>query len=150
MRIGLATALIVCGASVAWADRLPKNASPMSADEITKLYAGQTQVSKVSDIFFDPSGTTKGIFGKPKATGTFSGKWTVMGNEFCMTNSPKGESKTYKDCNKFWKVGEKIWNLWSTHYDGTKADDVKGYDPGIPPLKPGDLVSKRYAAMGGT
>jgi len=150
MRTVLAVALIACGATAAWADKLPKNASPMAADEITKLYAGNSQVSKISNIYFDPAGTTKGVLGKPKPTGTFSGKWSVTGNEFCMNNTPKGDSKTYTDCNKFWKVGNKIWNLWSVHYDGSKADEGKGYDPGLPSLKPGDLVSKKYAEMGGT
>jgi len=149
MRTGLAIALIACGASAAWADKLPKSAVPMAADEISKLYAGNTQVSKLSDIYFDPSGATKGLFGKPKVKGTFAGKWTVTGNEFCMNNIFKGETKVYTDCNKFWKVGDKIWSLWSAHFDGSKVDDVKGYDPKPPSLKAGDLVSKTYAAMGG-
>ena len=67
-----------------------------------------------------------------------------------MNTGGKNDTKVYTDCNRFWRVGNKIRNIWSTRYDGSTADEVNGYGLGTPPLKPGDLVSKSYTAMGGT
>ena len=100
-----------------------------------------------SDLYYDPNGTTKGV---SKAKKPFKGTWTVNGNEFCMSNKAKGDPKTYTDCNQFWRSGKKVYSLWSVHYDGSKPNKVNDYSPNeMKNFKQGDLVSKRYIAMGG-
>lgn len=141
---------IILGATTpaAMADKLPKGATPLSANEVRAIYSGKTGVYRVSDIYYDPNGTTKGVFGKPKPTSTFKGTWTVKGNERCMYNKPKGDPKTYTDCNAFWRVGKKLYSLWTVHYDGSKPDTEYSTEE-LKQHKKGDLVSKKYAAMGG-
>ncbi|TKB10161.1 MAG: DUF995 domain-containing protein [Mesorhizobium sp.] len=143
---------IILGATTvtAVADKLPTGATPLSADEVRAIYSGKTGVYKASDVYYDPSGTTKGVFGKPKAKSTFEGTWVVKGNEQCMYNKSKGDSKIYTDCNAFWRAGKNIYSLWSVHYDGSKPDQVNGYAiERMKEYKKGDLVSKKFAAMGG-
>lgn len=145
------TAAILGATTVAAvADKLPKGATPLSAAEVRAIYSGKTGVYSVSDIYYDPNGTTKGVFGKPKAKSTFKGTWAVKGNEYCMYNKSKGDPKTYTDCNAFWRAGNKIYSLWSVHYDGSKPNKVNDYSPSeMKNFKKGDLVSKMYIAMGG-
>ena len=131
------------------AAKLPKDATPMATDQITNLYADHTISTKVSDIFFSKDGKTMGVFGKPKIKSVFSGTWEVKGNEFCMHNSPQGETKVYTDCNKFWMSGKKMYNLWSAHYDGSNPDTVGGYDPAPLKLRSGNTVADKYSANGG-
>ncbi|WP_292372673.1 DUF995 domain-containing protein [Mesorhizobium sp.] len=143
---------IILGATTvaAMADKLPKGATPLPSDEVRAIYSGKTGVYSVSDVYYDPNGTTKGVFGKPKAKSTFQGTWAVKGNEHCMYNKSKGDPKTYTDCNAFWRAGNKIYSLWTVHYDGSKPDKVNEYWTGaLKQHKKGDLVSKKYAAMGG-
>lgn len=140
-------------ASAAFAGPLPPTAKPMSADAIAKIYSGHTAVFNISDIYFAPDGTTKGLFGKPKIKGTFAGKWSVNGNEICTSSggTDKSDPKIYTDCWKWFGDGKKTYALWSTHYDGSAVDEANGYnDKEIKNYRPGDRVSKRYAAMGGT
>lgn len=134
----------------AMADKLPKGATPLSAAEVHAIYSGKTGIYNTSDVYYDPNGTTKGVSGKPKATSTFKGTWAVNGNEQCMYNKAKGDPKTYTDCNAFWRAGNKVYSLWSVHYDGSKPNKVNDYSPNeMKKYKKGDLVSKRYAVMGG-
>lgn len=150
IRACLTAAIVAATSTTTLADKLPKGATPLSSDEVRAIYSGKTGVYKVSDIYYDPNGTTKGVFGKPKATMTISGTWEVNGNERCMHNHPKGDPKLYTDCNAYWRSGKKIYSLWTVHYDGSKPDKVNGYWTGELKLhKDGDLVSKKYMAMGG-
>ncbi len=146
----IAFSVLTSAATDAVADKLPKNATPLTPDEVRAIYSGKTAVYSSSDVYFDPNGTTKGIFGKPKATTTFKGTWDVKDNERCMSNKAKGDPKTYTDCNAFWRSEKKIYSLWTVHYDGSKPDKVNGYWTGEVKLqKSGDRVSKKYAAMNG-
>jgi hypothetical protein len=146
--LGAVLTSFVCGS--AWADKLPKDAVELAADEVKAIYSGKTGIYSVSSMYYAPDGTTKGIYGKPKITATFKGTWSVNGNEMCTKNKAKGDPKTYRDCNKFWRSGKKLYDLWSVHYDGSKPDLKGGYATDtMKKLKKGDLVSKKYAAAGG-
>ena len=137
--------------SAALAETLPTTARPMSSDAVTKLYAGKTAVGKDSDIFFAQSGIEKGILGKPKATNTLMGTWSVADNEICIYVFRKKDPNTYRDCYKYWQDGGHIITLWSSHSDGTAVDEKTGYYRGEEgKLKPGDLVSEKYDAAGGS
>ena len=150
--LSISIGAVILGATTvaAVADKLPKGATPLSADEVRSIYSGKTGVYSVSDIYYDPNGVTKGVFGKPKAKVAFKGTWAVKGNEMCMYNKSKGETKTSTDCNAYWRAGNKVYSLWSVHYDGSKPNKVNDYSPNeIKNYKTGDLVSKKYIAMGG-
>jgi hypothetical protein len=132
------------------AAKLPDDAKPLSESEIKNMYSGKTGVYKVSDVYYSPTGTVKGVFGKPKPKSTFSGTWEVSGNEICMKNKGRDDSKIYTDCNKIWRSGNKIYELWTVHYDGTKPNGKDDYSTDVMhQLKAGDLVSKQYEKMGG-
>ncbi|MDX8464602.1 hypothetical protein RFM26_02740 [Mesorhizobium sp. VK23B] len=73
----------------AMADKLPKGAIPLSADEVRAIYSGKTGVYSVSDIYYDPNGTTKGVFGKPKATNTFKARGPSKATSDACTTSRK-------------------------------------------------------------
>ena len=143
---------VVLGATTvsAVADKLPKGATPLSAADVRSIYSGTTGIYSGADIYYDPKGITKGVFGKPKAAGTFKGTWTVKGNEHCEYNKSKTDAKASTNCNAFWRSGNKIYSLWTVHFDGSKPDKVDGYSTSdLKKHKKGDLVSKRYIALGG-
>lgn len=140
----------VCIAPIALAEVLPKTATPLNSESVTKLYAGKTAVDKNSDVFFAPKGTEKGVLGKPKVTGVLMGTWSVAGNEICMYVFRNKDPNSYRDCYKYWQDGNHILALWSSHSDGTAADPTNGYYRGEESkLKLGDLVSEKYQAAGG-
>ncbi|WP_181180590.1 DUF995 domain-containing protein [Mesorhizobium sp. B2-4-6] len=152
IRAVISISAVILGATTvaAMAVKLPKGATPLSADEVRLIYSGKTGVYRGADTYYDPNGTTRGVFGKPKAVGTFKGTWTVKGNELCEYNKSKTDTKASTNCNAFWRVGNKIYALWSVHFDGSKPDKVNDYWVGeVKQHKKGDLVSKKYAAMGG-
>lgn len=146
----ISAVILVATTGAAVADKLPKGATPLSSDEVRLIYSGKTGVYNVSDVYYDPNGTTKGVSGKPKARNTFKGTWIVDGNQHCMYNKPKGDPRTYTDCNAYWRAGNKVYSLWTVRYDGSKVDKVNDYWTGaVKQHEKGDLVSKKYAAMGG-
>ena len=146
----LVVGALAVSAVSAFAAKLPKDAVELTPDEVKQIYSGTTGVYKNSDQYFAPDGPTIGIFGKPKIKTVFKGTWAVDGNQMCDKKQPKGDSKFYSDCTKFWKSGDKLYGLWVVHYDGSKPDEKSGYyTHELKQHKLGDLVSKRYAAAGG-
>jgi hypothetical protein len=148
-RVMLSALLVVAWSDIADAKKLPKNAAPMTADEVKALYAGNSAVWENSKAFFSPDGKTKGVFGKGKKRVAYAGEWSVADNEVCMKNSPKGEAKVYTDCWKWWRVGDKTITLWSVHFDGSKVDEKTGYYDEMRSIKRGDKVSAEFAEIGG-
>jgi hypothetical protein len=150
-RIAPVMAAIAFGtfSTTALADKLPKDAKPLSSQEIATIYSGKSSDWKMSSAYFAPDGSLKGYLGKPKVKTTFKGKWTVTDNEICMDfTTQDGFSST--DCWKYWRSGKDILTLWSRHFDGSKVDDVNGYYKNeVAKLKNGDLVSAKYAEAGG-
>jgi len=134
----------------ALAESLPKTATPLSKDAVTRIYSDRTAIWKDADAYFAPDHTEKGVLGKPKATSVFMGTWTVSGNEICVYNFHKNSPATFRDCYKYWQDGKRVVTLWSIHSDGSPVDENNGYYVGeVDKLKPGDLVSDKYAAAGG-
>ena len=140
-------ALVPCAPALA--GKLPATAVPLGAEEVVKLHSGNTGTYPTVDEYFAPDGTTIGIFGKPVAKSTFAGKWIVFGNTLCTLSGNKFETKIYTDCNAFWRDGDKILMLWSTHSDGSKADAVNGYYDATGTVKPGNIIADKYKAGGG-
>lgn len=149
MRAALSAALVlgsVMTVSAAFAGPLPKDAKPMTSDEVTALYSGKTAMWKSSMAYFAPNHNTRGVFEKKIP---YSGTWAVKDNEVCMVNTVKGDTKKNTDCWKYWKSGKKVLTLWSVHYDGSKPDEKNGYYNEVAALKPGDLVAATYVKVGG-
>lgn len=144
-----ATAIMMLTMGVALAVPLPSTAVPMTKEEVVQIHVGRTLQAPDSDTFIADDGTTKGVYGKPKIIDTFTGKWTVTDNEFCMENQPASSSAPTKDCTKFWKDGRRVFVLWSVRSDGKDVDTVNGYQPFLPKRRTGDVVSGRYKAAGG-
>ena len=142
--LGAVVAIAAIGSALA--DDLPAGAVPLTSDEVTKIYSGKTAFYKVSTIYYAPDGTMKGVFG---GKSPFKGTWTVASNEQCQVSGNPGE-KQYKDCNKYWRAGKKIWSLWTVHYDDTPVDEHGYWDKQVQQFKPGDQVSKLYRKVGGT
>ena len=139
--------MLVALPCMAEAKKLPKNAKPMTAEEVTAIYSGNSSDWKVSRAYFSPEMKVKGVHGKGNKRVTYSGEWSVTGNEACMKVSAKGDPKIYTDCWKWWHVGKGTVTLWSVHFDETKPDLKNGYYDES--LKQGDKVSKEYEELGG-
>jgi hypothetical protein len=141
-------AVLLCGGALG--EPLPQGAKPASSATVVNSYSGRTAVWKDSDVYFAPDGTAKGVLGKPKITGVLMGTWAVSGNEICLYAFRQNEGASFRDCYKYWRDGKRLVTLWSAHSDGTPVDDKDGYYAGEEErLKPGDLVSDKYAAAGG-
>lgn len=147
--VATATAALVIGAaSVAFANTLPKTATPLSADEVTKLYSGKTKVFPKSSFFFASDDTMKGVYTDGSKTLPANGKWVVSNNELCLTTSKQG--KDGKDCWKWWKDGDTLYALWSTRSYGPKVDAQNDYSSDESAhLHDGDLVGDKYTQAGG-
>jgi len=144
-------AILVAFSAPAGAGKLPKDAKPMTAEEVTAIYSGNSALWKLSKVYFSPEKKVMGVFGKGSKRAIFSGEWSVTDNEICMNNTAKGDPKTYTDCWKWWHAGKKTIALWSVHYDNSKVDTKNGYsDEELKYIKSGDKVSKEYEELGGT
>jgi hypothetical protein len=144
--------LVVSG--MAFADVLPKAAVPLTPEQIKTLYADHSTVwGPKRQAFFSVDGTVKGF----SDDNVFSGIWRVANDQICMdakgTNSKtkKSDGKIYTDCWQWAIAGGKYWAFYSNSYAKTKFDKVGGWNRSeIKTLKKADLVSAKYAAMGGT
>jgi hypothetical protein len=141
--------LVGLAAVPAAAVELPSSATPMSPDDVTKVFAGKTLLGPASDTFVATTGTTKGVYGKPKIIDTFTGTWTVSDNQFCMENVSPHSASPARECIKLWRDGRRIYTLWSERSDGVAVDEVNGYTPYLPKTRQGDVVSQRYQKAGG-
>jgi hypothetical protein len=128
---------------------LPATATPLSDAELSKLLIGRTFLTPTMDAFVAPGGSTKGVVGKPKITGTFTGHWTISGNEFCMATTAQGQTAEVKDCLKVWRDGPRLYSLYTARSDGVAVDDQQGYLSYGPRTRAGDVVSGRYTKAGG-
>jgi hypothetical protein len=145
--------------TVAYAEPKPKDATPLTPEEIKLLYANKTAVwSKVNKAYFAKDGSVIGVAGDVY----FSGKLAFKGdNEVCMavqaTESKKktSDGKTYTDCWKWAKVTDKkgkvqFWTIYTKSYDNKKQDLVNGWNTSeIKTLKSGNLVAAQYKKLKG-
>jgi Protein of unknown function (DUF995) len=160
MKTFFASVLIVLAATTAaTAKPIPKNAVPLTPDELKAVYADKTAVwSKENLAYFAADGSVIGVAGDTY----FSGKLEFKGdNELCMavqgTDSKKktSDGKTYSDCWKWVKTKgksgkDKLWTLYSKSYDDKKQDLINGWNDGeLKKLKAGNLVAARYKKLKG-
>ena len=130
----------------ALADKLPKDAVELSADEVKAIYSGKSTDWSKSSAYFAPDGQYFGVAkdGSVAAEGT----WAVNGNKVCADikrHDLKGNSgiKSMESCWTWFKQGKKYWTFWS----GEK-DQVNGYYDGeIKKLSKGDKVSKKFKKL---
>ena len=143
-------ALAVCAAllvstPVLGAQKLPKNAKPFTADEVTAVYSGNTMQWSAGGGFFAPDGKMAAYWSKKGEEGYAEGKWSVTGNEFCYSASWKNATKPLDEefCWKMYHVGKK------TYYEETKASDGRALKitPKSPPVSNGDKATKQAEAI---
>lgn len=119
MRSALATAvsLGIFGilATHSFAASLPKGATELSSAEVKAMYSGKSADWKSVRVHFAPDGTAKLVRKDKKAYG--EGKWSVSGNEMCMTITPidvaKGKRRAMKDCYSWHQSGDRYFMRWS-------------------------------------
>jgi hypothetical protein len=137
-------------ATSSMADKLPKSAKPLTAEEITAMYAGHTAKWKGSNAWFAPDKSIKGLFGKKLDEALYFGTWSVTGNEVCMTNNSedvktKKKGGPFTDCWQWFRDDKKrLWTLWSKHYDGSKVPKNAYYRGEEKILVEGDSVSEKF------
>ncbi len=139
--------------SPAFADKLPKNATALSAAEVTALYSDHTAVwGATAMAYFAADGTVKQL-----VAGTSKpGSWTVKDNEFCMDikgvdpKTKKLVGKTFTDCWQWYKDSKSVYyDLYSKHWDNAKVDKTNFSKKDIKTLRPGDLVGAKYVPVQG-
>lgn len=139
----LATTVAVTNPSLS--ATLPKDASELSGEEVRAMYAGKSAEWKSVRVYFAPDGSAKLVRKDKKGYG--EGKWSVSGNQMCMTITPvdlaKGKRDPIKDCYSWHKAGTKYFMRWSG--DEGKADAFRDDEPSR--LTAGDKVSKDFTAL---
>lgn len=144
----LATALMLSFAGTAFAEPLPKDAKPLSAAQVTKLYSGNSTNWKTSGAYFAADGTIKGRY----SSGIYWGRWVVKKNEICMEDVQGYDTKSKEawdgigDCWKWWADGKgKTITLWSRRFNGEKPDLANDHYRGeADKIQKGDKVSKVF------
>ena len=137
---GLMTLSLSIG-SIAFAEKLPKDAVKLKSSEVKAIYARKSANWKRWNGYFAPDGTLyevkkdKSVIGK--------GKWSVSGNVICnnitWNNLSNGKSGKHKTCTKWYKSGKRYLSQW----DGEK-NKTQYWDGEMKKLKKGDTVSKNY------
>jgi hypothetical protein len=149
LRILAPVLVLAVSAHAALAGKLPKNAVELTAEEVKALYSDHSIKRKDSSAYFAPDGTMKAVYGKKLADGFYSGTWKVEGNEFCFFDSgydlkSKKDFKDETNCYKWWKAGDKYWNLYSVRWDGKKPgkNDYNTTEKVF--IVPGDIVGDQF------
>ena len=135
------------------ADKLPKSAKPLTTDEVKAIYSGKSVVwSKTNAFYFSPDGVTKGYNGSYY----IDGKWEVKDNIMCMMNqgvdskTKETDGKTYTDCNTWFKDAKgRLWDIWSTRYDGSKPPKNDYNRDTDKKFKNGDTIDAKYGKLKG-
>ena len=124
---------------------LPNGVEPLSSQQVTDKYSGNSVVGGDCGIFFSPDGTVKAYMTMSHAEEIGVGKWTVNGNEFCydVTWKSKRESKNEVKCKKHYKFGS------DTIIQETKDTDSNYLSvyPDTQFIFEGDKVSDKYMAV---
>jgi len=137
--------------STTFAEKLPKGATALSAAEVTALYSDHTAVwAPTAMAYFAADGSMKEFvqdLSKP-------GKWSVKDNEFCMDiqgvdpKSKKLNGKTFTECWQWFKDSKnKLYTLYSKHWDDSKVDKTNFSSKDAENLKPGDLIGAKFVPI---
>lgn len=132
-------------ASGALADKLPKEAIELTADEVKAIYTGVSSDWKRSNAYFAPDGKYLSVAKSGNWHG--EGKWDVKGNKVCadlVVRVPKeNRSESVLNCWTWFKEGKTYWTL----YSGEKDQKTSYYDTEIERLSKGDKVSKKFQKL---
>ncbi len=141
--VAIALALAASPAFAAKKVKLPKSAKPMAAEEITKLYVGNTITYDTkwgkANYTWTADGKVLGIMDKKDGKKAWAdGKWTLNGNEFCFSvvwrDTKAGKGSDYSPCKAWYTVGKAIWSKNTTgngEWDGAVSDaDYKDFVKG--------------------
>ncbi|WP_025661776.1 DUF995 domain-containing protein [Rhizobium sp. IBUN] len=117
--IAASAGLIASSVSVQANMKLPKKAKPLTAEETTKLYVGNTAIWDTkwgkASYTWTADGNVLGILDKKDGKKAWAeGKWTVKDNEFCYDvvwrDKKTGDGSKWAPCVSWFKVGKVIWN----------------------------------------
>ena len=131
--------IAISGAEAKNKGTVPKEATPMTPEEITAILAGNSIDYKVGKYYFAPDHTLVGL-----GTGGWfaDGTWSVNGNTWCLDSvwhgPDKTKTETYVQCHEKYKLGKKIYTK------NTKGEDKWLGDVGTDQekkIKKGDIVS---------
>ncbi|MGE0238719.1 MAG: DUF995 domain-containing protein [Parvibaculaceae bacterium] len=140
-----AVVLATVAAEAKNAGKLPKNAVPMTTEEIKQILSGNSIDYKVAKYYFAPDGSLLGIDGKK--TWFADGTWTVTGNTWCLDSKwhgPDKASDTYAQCEEKYKAGKKIYSKNVKGEDKYLGDISTDQEKKI---KKGDIVSASVTAL---
>jgi len=129
---------------------LPKDAAPLSSDDIKLLFSGNTIDFKDTLYFFKPDGSLVGIHTDKSGNSFADGKWSVNDNEFCLDSSWHGKDKAAKPflfalCYKFYKAKNVIWT--ENNKGGEPKDLGAIYTGQDKKIKKGDLITAKVTAL---
>lgn len=143
--IVLAAAYLGLGVGSANAEKLPKSAVKLTAEEVKVLYSGKSAIWDKYRAYFAPDGTVSAYTDDKNYWS--EGTWSVKGNKVCMTTmwhdlkSRKQIKET--ECWTWHRDGKRYLTLWSGH-----KDKKNGYwDGEVKNLRKGDKVSKTFSAL---
>ena len=156
MRTNLLPALIsllLLAPAGAWAKnegKLPADAKPMAAEDITKLLIGRSVDYKVAAYYFNPNGQVIGVAGKND--GFAEGTWTIKDNEFCFVTDWKGADKSkapfhYEKCQKFYLSKTVVYTENTKSEDQWLEDKFQFNQSEGKKYKDGDLLTARYTTL---
>ena len=136
---------LLMSASALAAPKLPKNAKPFTAQEVTAIYSGNTIEWGAGAGFLATDGTMTAYWSKKGDEGYAKGKWSVADNEFCYSASWTNATKPFDEsfCWKMYHAGTK------TYYEETKATDGRTLKVTLkgPQISRGDKATKQAEAM---
>lgn len=149
MRLTIVAIILGLLALPGWAEPLPKGAKPLSARQITGLYAGNSAKWETSMAYFAPDKTITGVYGKP-ASDTCTGTWKVTKNRICMTNTPvniksgKRDTRTYTDCWTHYSDNGRVLTSYYNDYEDGKGPNEDYYEGELGSLTKGDVVTRTF------
>jgi len=153
LKIGLVTLsiplLMLSQAEAKNKGKVPKEATPLTAQEVTAIFAGRTfTYTPVPTIYFNPDGTLIGFENYKGNEHFMDGKWTVDGNESCREMHVHGADKSkdgqFTECRKFYKVGNVIYSQFTKGWPELMGDVSKDSEKAG---KSGDAASTQANAL---
>ncbi|MCP3054686.1 DUF995 domain-containing protein [Aurantimonas marianensis] len=134
--------------------KLPKNAEPLSSDEISKIYEGHSvnYKTKKSDIFYVwlSGGKVLGIATDLKdksSNGYAEGGWAVKENQICYNYDwfDKDRKVVFQDekCKEWYRSGNQVW-IKNTKDEDKWIGDIYKADDELKKIIQKDVVSGRF------
>lgn len=134
--------------------KLPKNAKPLTAEETTRVYVGNTVKYNVGfgTVYYTwlPDGKLFGVLDKKNGGhGWADGTWTVKDNLFCFKadwkNAAGETAETYAPCKEWFRAGKQLWTKNVSGDDDKYLGDI--YSDEVKKMSKGDKVSGRIETV---